>query len=74
MNQATIQRIPQMEQLIQVISTLGRVASTDEVVDYILFLCSPSATYLNGTSLTVDAGITLGATVHGYKYRRRPRQ
>jgi NAD(P)-dependent dehydrogenase (short-subunit alcohol dehydrogenase family) len=67
MNRATIQRVPQMEQLIQVISPLGRVASTEEVVDYIMFLCSPSATYITGTGLTVDAGITLGPTVHVYK-------
>lgn len=66
MNHATIQRVPQMEQLIKMISPLGRVASTEEVVDYIIFLCSPSATYINGTGLTVDAGITLGVQVPGY--------
>ncbi|KAI3394509.1 hypothetical protein diail_2598 [Diaporthe ilicicola] len=44
MNHATIERVPQMEQLTKAISPLGRVASTEEVVDYISFLCSPSAT------------------------------
>ncbi|KAI0392813.1 NAD(P)-binding protein [Xylariaceae sp. FL0594] len=33
-----------------------RLASVDEVSEYIVFLCSPFASYINGTGLTIDAG------------------
>ncbi|KUI52488.1 2-(R)-hydroxypropyl-CoM dehydrogenase [Cytospora mali] len=49
MNQASLQRVPQLEQVIKAISPLQRVATVEEVADYILFLCSPSASYINGT-------------------------
>ena len=54
-------RIPQMGKIIQKMSPLGRMAQTDEVSDVIVFLCSPSASYVNGTGLLVDAGLTLSA-------------
>ena len=59
MVQASLQREPQLEGLIKKLSPLGRAAIPEEVVDYILFLCSPSATYINGTAQLIDAGITL---------------
>jgi NAD(P)-dependent dehydrogenase (short-subunit alcohol dehydrogenase family) len=62
MNHASLQRVPQLEQIIKSVSPLQRVATTEEVVDYIVFLCSPSASYINGTSLIIDAGASL--TVH----------
>ena len=46
--------------LVEQVSPLRRMASPEEVADYIVFLCSPSATYINGTGLCVDAGLTLG--------------
>lgn len=63
MMQASLQRIPMLGQIIQKLSPLGRAATTEEVADYIMFLCSPSASYINGTCLLVDAGLTL--TAHG---------
>ncbi|CAI6089552.1 unnamed protein product [Clonostachys chloroleuca] len=60
MNHATLKRAPQMAQMIQALSPLKRVAAVDEVADYIIFLCSPSASYINGTGLTIDAGMTVG--------------
>ncbi|KAL1984530.1 hypothetical protein VTN96DRAFT_9030 [Rasamsonia emersonii] len=63
MLQASLQRVPQLGPIIQRFSPAGRPATTEEVVDYILFLCSPSASYINGTSLLIDAGLTL--TAHG---------
>lgn len=43
-------------------SPLGRVAELDEIAGVVLFLCSSSASYVTGTGLVIDAGLTL--TVH----------
>ncbi|KAI1409268.1 NAD(P)-binding protein [Hypoxylon sp. FL1857] len=61
MLQAGLQKVPQLEQMIKAISPARRAAVTEEVADYVLFLCSPSATYINGTGLRIDAGITVTA-------------
>lgn len=63
MMQASLKRVPMLGNYIQNFSPLGRAATTDEVADYIMFLCSPSASYINGTCLMIDAGLTL--TAHG---------
>lgn len=63
MMQASLQRVPQLGQAIQTFSPLHRAATVEEVADYIVFLCSPSATYINGTGLCIDAGITVTSHV-----------
>ncbi|KAJ2978635.1 hypothetical protein NUW58_g7436 [Xylaria curta] len=63
MMKASLQRVPQLAQMIKAVSPLQRAASAEEVADYIIFLCSPSASYINGTGLVVDAGMTV--TAHG---------
>ena len=45
--------------MIKKASPLKRAAVPEEVADYIVFLCSPSGTYINGTALVIDAGTTL---------------
>lgn len=62
MMQASLQRVPRLGEMIKSASPLGRAAEVEEVADYIVFLCSPSASYINGTGLMIDAGLTL--TVH----------
>lgn len=61
MMQASLQRVPKLGHIIQTVSPLHRAAIVEEVADYIVFLCSPSATYINGTGLCIDAGITVTA-------------
>jgi NAD(P)-dependent dehydrogenase (short-subunit alcohol dehydrogenase family) len=61
MMQASLQRVPQLAQMIKTISPLGRAATVEEAADYIMFLCSPSASYVNGTGLAIDAVITMTA-------------
>ena len=39
---------------------LGRIVTTDEVANAVLFLASPLASGITGTTLTVDAGLTAG--------------
>ncbi|KAK7745867.1 hypothetical protein SLS53_002585 [Cytospora paraplurivora] len=65
MNHASLQRVPYLEHAIKAVSPLKRVATVEEVADYIVFLCSPSASYINGTGLPIDSGITLGVHVAG---------
>lgn len=49
-----MERVPQLEQVVKAVSPLGRVATVEEVADYIVFLCSPGASYINGTGLPID--------------------
>ena len=59
MMERVLQHKPQLEQVIEKVSPLERMAEPEEVADVIVFLCSPSASYVNGTGLLVDAGLTL---------------
>ncbi|KAI0153203.1 NAD(P)-binding protein [Xylariaceae sp. FL1272] len=61
MMQTSIERNPGLNEMIKGASPLGRAATVDEVADYIIFLSSPSASYINGTGLAIDAGVTLTA-------------
>ncbi|KAI0388790.1 NAD(P)-binding protein [Xylariaceae sp. FL0594] len=56
-----LDRVPGLGDMIKQFSPLGRAATADEVADYVVFLCSPFASYINGTGLVVDAGATLTA-------------
>ena len=61
MMQASIKRAPNWEALMQTLSPLKRAAAPEEIADYVMFLCSPSASYINGTGLIIDAGATMTA-------------
>ena len=50
---------PELEKIIQAVSPVGRMAMLEEVGDVIVFLCSASASYINGQGLVVDAGLSL---------------
>ena len=63
MMQASLARAPELGASIKAALPLKRSAVPEEVVDYILFLCSPGASYINGTGLIIDAGATLSMHV-----------
>ncbi|KAF7874332.1 hypothetical protein EAF04_003004 [Stromatinia cepivora] len=50
-----------LEQVIQKASPAGRPATPEEVANVAVFLCSPSASYINGAGLLIDAGMTVTA-------------
>ncbi|KAI0023845.1 oxidoreductase [Xylariomycetidae sp. FL0641] len=49
---------PMVAEQITAMSPLKRAAEAEEVADTIAFLCSPAASYINGASLLIDAGLT----------------
>ncbi|KAI9665040.1 MAG: hypothetical protein M1821_006488 [Bathelium mastoideum] len=55
-------RETQLKGWIKQVSPAGRMAVPEEVADVIVFLCSPSASYINGQGFMVDAGLCL--TIH----------
>jgi NAD(P)-dependent dehydrogenase (short-subunit alcohol dehydrogenase family) len=42
---------------------LGRIAEPEEVAEAVAYLCSPSASFVNGAELVVDGGLTLNGNV-----------
>ena len=44
--------------MISAIVPIKRAAECEEVAEAVAFLCSPAASYINGTSLIIDAGVT----------------
>jgi NAD(P)-dependent dehydrogenase (short-subunit alcohol dehydrogenase family) len=56
---AAIDGNAELGQAIDKVVPLGRIAQPEEISDIILFLCSPRASYVTGSSWTVDGGLTL---------------
>ncbi|KAK1148132.1 hypothetical protein N8T08_010771 [Aspergillus melleus] len=59
MMERSLERVPQLGPIIQAVSPLKRGAFPEEVADSILFLCSPASSYINGSVVNIDAGLTL---------------
>ncbi|PYH41765.1 putative short chain type dehydrogenase, partial [Aspergillus saccharolyticus JOP 1030-1] len=53
-----LERNPQVRAEIEAIITIKRAAEGDEVGDTIVYLLSLSASYINATSLLLDAAVT----------------
>lgn len=63
MIQSAIEMNPMVKHAIDNMTPFKRAATVDEVADYIVFLSSPSASFIHGTALAIDAGFTLPAPV-----------
>ncbi|KAL4887205.1 oxidoreductase [Aspergillus karnatakaensis] len=61
MMQASLKRFPPLAKMIENVTPFRRAAMPEEVADVAVLLCSPAASYVNGASLLVDAGMTLPA-------------
>ena len=59
MVQDEFKKDPTVVRMVEAVVPLKRMAEAEEVADVVAFLCSPSASYINGTSLLIDAGATL---------------
>ena len=55
-------RIPPMPEIIKSVVAAGRSADTDEVAAAALYICSPGAAYVTGSSVMVDGGMAIGPT------------
>lgn len=50
---------PSLEGAIKTMSPLGRAAEPEEVAGVVVVLSGPDASYVTGTGLVIDAGLTL---------------
>ena len=57
MNKSLLENKPKLDALLANIP-LGRLGSTDDVADLVAFLASDQAGYVNGTTFTVDGGLS----------------
>jgi glucose 1-dehydrogenase len=57
MNKGLLENKPKLEALLANIP-LGRLGSTDDVADLVVFLASDAAAYVNGATFTVDGGLS----------------
>ena len=53
-------RTPQIPEIIQKIVPLQRAIGADEVAAAVMYLCGPAAGFVNGVSLLMDGGMTVG--------------
>ena len=44
---------------------MGRLGEADEVANAVVWLCSPEASFINGTTLMIDSGVTAGVNPFG---------
>ncbi|KAG8158733.1 hypothetical protein KVR01_011176 [Diaporthe batatas] len=53
-----LKKNPEVQGMISAVVPIKRAAECEEVSDTIAYLCSPAASYINGTGLLIDAGVT----------------
>ncbi|KAI3392952.1 hypothetical protein diail_4939 [Diaporthe ilicicola] len=53
-----LKKNPEVQSMISAVVPIKRGAECEEVPDTIAYLCSPAASYINGTGLLIDAGVT----------------
>lgn len=51
---------------------LGRPAAAEEIADLIFWVCSPAASYLTGTTITVDGGLSRNFSSYAVKKQLKP--
>ncbi|CAG8958367.1 hypothetical protein HYFRA_00011044 [Hymenoscyphus fraxineus] len=56
-------RVPGLEKMIAAASPTGKAADPEEVANVVVFLCSPSASYVSGTGIIIDQGVSVSARI-----------
>ncbi|KAJ8126553.1 hypothetical protein O1611_g7085 [Lasiodiplodia mahajangana] len=54
------QKFPGLEEAMMQQVPMGRLALPQEIAETVLFLCSPRSSYVTGSSMIVDGGMSLG--------------
>ena len=62
MYEAECKKLPPVPELVKAMVPAGSPAEAEEVGESIVYLCSPTSSYVNGIGLIMDSGLTL--TVH----------
>ncbi|KAI0110205.1 NAD(P)-binding protein [Daldinia grandis] len=58
--QGAVKSLPALEKTISSHLPMGRMGLPEEIADVVLFLCSPGASWVNGTNFIVDGAMTVG--------------
>ena len=59
-NTPMFQSAPQeVQQMLSIMLPMGRPATPEEIVGAVMYLCSDAATYVTGTGLIIDGGVSL---------------
>jgi NAD(P)-dependent dehydrogenase (short-subunit alcohol dehydrogenase family) len=58
LSEEEIQKNPEAQGMTSATVPIKRAAECEEVSDAVAFLCSPAASYINGTNLMIDTTVT----------------
>jgi NAD(P)-dependent dehydrogenase (short-subunit alcohol dehydrogenase family) len=64
-----LQKNPKVHAMISAIVPIKRAVECEEVSDNIAFLCSRAASYINGTSIIIDAAVTTSVRLSNINFR-----
>lgn len=59
MTQKAIRDVAGLGDMIKTMVPLGRIATSEEVADAVMFFCSPLSSYATGVNMILDGGVTL---------------
>ena len=49
---------PQMRQVIDAMTPMGRMGTAGEIAEAVVWLCSPAASFVTGHAMVIDGGAT----------------
>lgn len=55
---AFVKRVPELAQVVQQASPIGRIGQPEEVAAAVVWLCSDAASFVNGVAFAIDGGLT----------------